>query len=163
MDNVSSLRCLQSILSEQGMPALIQNCKHTCKTHKYLGLSLWCHQQLRQLLLHLCEGCPNRCAPLLLRTNARSLQTRRLSPHGAPSPLSKPCMSPGPGEVKLGQWATGMGAGAVPLLRHGETRHKRSNTRTWCRGFQDQQQRIKTHKLLLLGEHRSSCNFSLYN
>lgn len=164
-------------LSEKGMSALTQGCKHTCKTLEYQTLSLWCHQELGQLVLHLREGCPNWRAPLHLCTNACSLQTQRLSPYEASIPQSKPHVSPGPGEVDLGQRATGMEAGAsglqvwklgpacttALLLHHGETWHKRSNSHTWSRGFQNQQQRDKTHRVFLLRKHRFPCNFSLYD
>lgn len=160
-------------LSEKGMLALMQGCKNTCKTFEdFIPLV---SPRAGTACTALTWGLPKLSCSLALWTNACSLQTQGFSPYEASSPLSKPHMSPGPGEVDLGQWATGMGAGAsglqvwklrpacttALLLHHGETWHKRNNSHTWkC---QNQQQRDKTHRAFLLRKHRLPCNFSLYN
>lgn len=106
------------------MPALIQDRKHTCKTLEYQSLSLWCHRQLGQLVLHVLHAraawigvlpCTFVLMPIVCKRRGSVLMGHKVPP-------TKPRVPPGPGEVELGpvgywhgswgQWATGTGAGA---------------------------------------------------
>lgn len=86
------------------MPALIQDRKHTCKTLEYQSLSLWCHRQLGQLVLHVLHAraawigvlpCTFVLMPIVCKRRGSVLMGHKVPP-------TKPRVPPGPGEVELG-------------------------------------------------------------